>query len=281
MTIPPDRRDVALGVVVAVADLGTTVARIFARVPVVGAVVHRAEWTLAADGRQVREQGRAELEGVAVRVIENDEFERLVLNAVDSRLTAKVIERVLSSPDVQAAFARQTTSYAEEVMHRLRLRLQRVDDRLATTPSKLYGGIATRAVAIGVDVALVTLCVLVVTAFAELVASLVVDLRPAWLVATLAGAAWYLAVGAYLVFFWTLTGQTLGMRLMGLRVDGPHGHPPSVARSLVRLVGLVLAIIPLFAGFLPIAFDGRRRGLHDVLAGTVVRSGEAEPTPSG
>jgi uncharacterized RDD family membrane protein YckC len=50
----------------------------------------------------------------------------------------------------------------------------------------------------------------------------------------------------------------------------------------VRLVGLVLAVIPLFAGFLPILFDRRRRGIADMLAGTVVvygsTSAEAAPT---
>ena len=45
---------------------------------------------------------------------------------------------------------------------------------------------------------------------------------------------------------------------------------PSIGRSLVRFVGLVLAIVPLFAGFLPILFTERRRGLPDLLAGTVV-----------
>jgi uncharacterized RDD family membrane protein YckC len=33
---------------------------------------------------------------------------------------------------------------------------------------------------------------------------------------------------------------------------------------------LVLAVLPLFAGLLPILVDARRRGLHDMLAGTVV-----------
>ena len=41
-------------------------------------------------------------------------------------------------------------------------------------------------------------------------------------------------------------------------------------RALIRLGGLVLAIIPLFAGFLPVLFDERRRALQDLLARTVV-----------
>jgi uncharacterized RDD family membrane protein YckC len=36
------------------------------------------------------------------------------------------------------------------------------------------------------------------------------------------------------------------------------------------VIGLGLAIIPFFAGFIPVLFDHRRRGLPDYLAGTVV-----------
>ena len=44
----------------------------------------------------------------------------------------------------------------------------------------------------------------------------------------------------------------------------------SPRRSLLRFGALVLAALPLFAGFLPILVDDRRRGVHDMLAGTVV-----------
>ena len=87
----------------------------------------------------------------------------------------------------------------------------------------------------------------------------------------LGGGAYLIWTIAYFTTFWSTTGQTPGDRLMQIRVcradDGEH---LSVARSVVRLVGLVLAAIPLFAGFLPILFDDRRRGLQDMLAGTVV-----------
>jgi uncharacterized RDD family membrane protein YckC len=42
------------------------------------------------------------------------------------------------------------------------------------------------------------------------------------------------------------------------------------------VVGLALAIIPLFAGFLPVLVDDRRRALQDLLAGTVVLHATAE-----
>jgi hypothetical protein len=39
---------------------------------------------------------------------------------------------------------------------------------------------------------------------------------------------------------------------------------------VLRFGALVLAALPLFAGFLPILVDARRRGLQDMLAHTVV-----------
>ena len=76
---------------------------------------------------------------------------------------------------------------------------------------------------------------------------------------------------AYAVYFISSgSGQTPGMRVMRVRVLTASGGPPSVPRSLVRFAGLILAIVPLFAGFLPALFDARRRALQDFLAGTVV-----------
>jgi uncharacterized RDD family membrane protein YckC len=134
-----------------------------------------------------------------------------------------------------------------------------------------YGGIATRGIALAIDAAFANFIVLIIGALLSLVASLTGgDLRPQWLVAVLAAAGWALVVGAYFTVFWSTTGQTPGMRLMGLRVVAADGEPPHLVRSLVRLIGLGLAIIPLFAGFLPVLFDGRRRALQDYLARTVV-----------
>jgi uncharacterized RDD family membrane protein YckC len=103
-----------------------------------------------------------------------------------------------------------------------------------------------------------------------LVASLVGGIRPEWLVGTLLASGWLLVVTTYFVLFWSSAGQTPGMRLLHVRVFGPGGEPLSIGRSLIRLVGLVVAIVPLFAGFVPVLFTERRRGLPDFLARTVV-----------
>ena len=142
---------------------------------------------------------------------------------------------------------------------------------LVGAPPVLYAGLATRAVALAVDVAIAQVIVFAGGAVLALVASLVGgDLQFETLGRILAALAWAFVVGCYFVLFWSTTGQTPGMRLMALRVLDQTGSHPGVVRSFVRLIGLALCIIPLFAGFLPVLVDDRRRGCHDMLAGTVV-----------
>jgi uncharacterized RDD family membrane protein YckC len=148
-----------------------------------------------------------------------------------------------------------------------------------TGPGVPYGGIATRAVALAADVAIVQVLVFAGGAVLALVASLVGGFELDTLGRVLAAAAWAGAVCVYFVSFWTTAGQTPGMRLMDLRVCTAAGEPPGIGRSLVRVVGLALAIIPFFAGFLPVLIDDRRRALQDLLAGTVVLHATAELPP--
>ena len=139
-----------------------------------------------------------------------------------------------------------------------------------TAPHTSYAGLVTRGIALAIDAAIANLIVLVVAALLALVASLVGDLKPQWLAALIASVGWALAIAAYFTLFWTTTGQTPGMRMMRLRVVTYDGSTLNPGRSIVRLIGLALAIIPLFAGFLPVLFDERRRALQDFLARTVV-----------
>jgi uncharacterized RDD family membrane protein YckC len=239
----------------------------------------------------------------ARRVLASPGLERLASEAAESRLTAQVTDRVLHSPEVQrmieevaaspavrAALTRQTTSLGEEIAAGVRDRTERFDATAehrvrgwlrkplrSQAASSVYGGLGTRAAAFAIDLVLAHLIALTGAALAGLAASMVGELRPAWLVGVLVASWWALVVGTYFSLFWTVAGQTPGMRLLRLRVAGPDGDPPRLGRSLLRLVGLGLAIVPLFAGFLPVLIDERRRGLHDFLAGTVVLHTDRDP----
>jgi uncharacterized RDD family membrane protein YckC len=135
-----------------------------------------------------------------------------------------------------------------------------------------YEGLVTRTIAFAVDAAVINLIAIAVGAVVALAVSVlsVTDWIETALLAV-GGVVYLVWTIGYFATFWSTTGQTPGDRLMQIRVcRADNGERLSAGRSVFRLACLTLAAIPLFAGFLPILFDGRRRGLHDMLAGTVV-----------
>ncbi len=74
----------------------------------------------------------------------------------------------------------------------------------------------------------------------------------------------------YHVSFWTITGQTPGMALLGLRVLRADGGKVGLLVALKRFIGLVLTVLTLGIGFLMLLVTKRRRALDDLVAGTVV-----------
>jgi uncharacterized RDD family membrane protein YckC len=230
------------------------------------------------------------LERFVAELARSGELERLVAAALESPKTLELTDKVLASdetqlalrhvaasPELRHAVAEQTSGLADELVGGVRATATRLDDRAehavrrrARAEHPIYAGIVTRAIALATDAAVTTILFMSVVGIASLVASLVGTLRPAWLAGVLLASGWALIAGSYFVVFWSTAGRTPGMHLLGLRVRGPRGDAPSAGRSLVRLVGLVLAIVPLFAGFIPVLFSQRRRGLPDYLAGTVV-----------
>jgi uncharacterized RDD family membrane protein YckC len=256
-------------------------------------VKHNVIERVAAQLLQAYDAGELELEAterLAQRIVSSSSFQRILLEALESQFTPEVAERLLRNPEteriveslvasqaVRNALAEQTTSLAGEMADELRSRTIPLDDtvervvrRRAVATRAPYAGAVTRSLAFGVDLAIADVLFLIGAAMVGLVAELAGGLRPDWLLATIAGTGWTLGVGSYFVFFWTVLGRTPGMSLMRIRLVDPTGLAPRFGRSVVRFVGLLLAIAPAFLGFLPVLFDARRRGLHDFLAGTVV-----------
>jgi uncharacterized RDD family membrane protein YckC len=223
------------------------------------------------------------LERIADELAASGELDRLVRQALESPRTRELVDQVLQSeevrrairsvaesPEVRHAIARQSAGLAEEVVGGVRSAAVRADAQAGRPAAPAYAGIATRATALTIDALAAALILAAVTGVFALIGSLVGGIRPHWLVGTFLGSGAMLVAGVYFVLFWRAAGQTPGMRLMRLRVRRPDGGGLSVLRSLVRVVGLAVSIIFCFAGFIPVLFDGRRRGLADYLAGTVV-----------
>jgi uncharacterized RDD family membrane protein YckC len=134
-----------------------------------------------------------------------------------------------------------------------------------------YVGLATRVISFTLDAAVVNLVAIIVSVGAALILSLLH--LPSGLKAVLAviGGVIYVAwIVGYFAVLWSTTGQTPGARVMQLRVQSVGGGRLKLRRALLRCAGVFLAAIPLFAGFVPILFDDRRRGFQDWLARTVV-----------
>jgi uncharacterized RDD family membrane protein YckC len=73
------------------------------------------------------------------------------------------------------------------------------------------------------------------------------------------------------VLFWIYRQATPGKIAISARiVDAATGEKPSTRQLIGRYAGYYVAMLPLMVGILWVAFDPRKQGWHDKLAGTVV-----------
>ncbi|MGD9092891.1 MAG: RDD family protein [Anaerolineales bacterium] len=74
----------------------------------------------------------------------------------------------------------------------------------------------------------------------------------------------------YYLRAWTRSGRTVGNIVMDIKVVGEDGNPPSLGKAILRYIGYIISGLIAGLGFLWVAFDGKRQGLHDKIAGTYV-----------
>ena len=65
-------------------------------------------------------------------------------------------------------------------------------------------------------------------------------------------------------------GATVGKMVMGLRVVTSDGRRLSFMNATGRYFAKILSAIILCIGFIMVAFTDKKRGLHDIIAGTLV-----------
>jgi uncharacterized RDD family membrane protein YckC len=233
--------------------------------------------------RVVQELAEAgELERLLDRALASPQSLELVDRIIASEVFRHALERSLSGPELQAAIASRSSGLAQQVAGDVRRRVARLDARAwnslhsdsAATPAA-FAGVASRGLALAVDALAVAVISLLLGGAVGVVSSLVGGIRPHALAAILLGAGGAIVAAGYFTLFWSTAGQTPGMRLAGVRVHGPGlDGRLTASRAFVRAIGLALAIIPCFLGFVPALFDSRRRALPDYLANTVVRYDE-------
>jgi uncharacterized RDD family membrane protein YckC len=78
----------------------------------------------------------------------------------------------------------------------------------------------------------------------------------------------------YYVYLWSSAspwpGQTVGNKLLNIRVVKTDGSDLSIVVALIRYVGLVISVLVIFIGVIWAAFDPNKQGWHDKIAGTYV-----------
>ena len=83
--------------------------------------------------------------------------------------------------------------------------------------------------------------------------------------------SWLLPAAASIAFWLSSKQGTPGKMAVSARiVDAKTGGKLTVGQSIGRYLGYFVALLPLGLGILWVAFDSRKQGWHDKLAGTVV-----------
>ncbi len=92
--------------------------------------------------------------------------------------------------------------------------------------------------------------------------------------------SWVLPAVA-VILFWLYKQATPGKMVVSARVvDARTGKTLTVGQSVGRYLAYFVAILPLFLGIIWVAFDPRKQGWHDKLAGSVaVRPKHRGPEP--
>ncbi len=238
--------------------------------------------------------------------LESDAVKNALVDALDSELVDEVwrrllasdeaqrlVERIAAAPEIRAAISAQSVGMLEDVGHTIGNGTRRLDSVVERVARKIFfrkrrteptdrAGAVTRGLAFGLDVLIVNLGFSGLAAVAALIASAFTgNGNGVSNFALAAGTTLWFALGSlYLVGFWSLAGQTPGMRFLGIRLD-VEARGLRLGKAVKRLLGMVLAAMAFGLGFLGILFDKRRRAWDDRLSGVdVVYEGtERRPAP--
>ncbi|HXG41852.1 MAG TPA: RDD family protein [Dehalococcoidia bacterium] len=149
------------------------------------------------------------------------------------------------------------------------------DAGLAPTPALRPAGLGVRAVAFVLDVVVLFSFLMVFAALALLQLFLRTDTgardsdAAVW-TAVYMVLGWLAFVPLYHIALWAWRGQTVGQMAVRVKVVRGDGGSIGPGRALLRFVVYAISVLFLFLGFVPALMDERRRGLPDLVAGTVV-----------
>lgn len=261
----------------------------------------------AVESKAVERAMARVLEGPVVEeavegALESERVKRALLEAMDSELVDEVwrrllaseeaqqlVERVAEAPEVRAAISAQGMGLIEDIGRTIGKAARRLDDHFERIVRRVFfrkprvlptdrAGAVSRGLAMLIDGVFVNLAF---TAFIALVTLLANAFGGngeggSSLAIAVGSTAWLSFSAVFLLGFWSLAGQTPGMRFVGIRL----GERLSLRRSIRRLIGLGLSVVTFGIGFLGIVFRENRRAWEDRFSRTDVVYDERRPDPA-
>jgi uncharacterized RDD family membrane protein YckC len=235
--------------------------------------------------------------------LESDAVKKALLEAMDSDLVDEVwrrllaseeaqqlVERIAEAPEVRAAISAQGAGLLEDIGRTIGKLTRRLDDSFERVVRRVFfrrrravassqAGAVSRTSAMIIDGVFVNLSFTAIVAVATLVDNAFGGGGDgASSLAIAVGSTAWLSLGAlYLVAFWSLVGQTPGMRFVGIRLNLPR---LPLRRSLRRLIGLGLSVVSFGIGFLGVVFGEQRRAWEDRFSASSVIYDERRPEPA-
>jgi uncharacterized RDD family membrane protein YckC len=221
------------------------------------------------------------VERAAVKVLDSELVDKVWDRLLSSDEAQRLVERIATAPEIRQAIASQGVGLLDDIGRQIREIAGRFDDALERVIRRVIGrprteptrdvGLVTRGLAALFDGAILNGLLLAATALLGIVISALFDPDHVSAPAIVLGVgAWILIGSVYALTFWSLAGQTPGMRILSIRIekDGSRRLGGRVARR--RLGGVFLSILGLGIPFLSVITRDDRRAYHDRRAGTVV-----------
>jgi uncharacterized RDD family membrane protein YckC len=144
---------------------------------------------------------------------------------------------------------------------------QAPDDDGGPAPGVAFASPGARLVGYIIDIAITFAVILVIILVTAILAVIFAPLS------ILGILAFIIVPLAYFPYFWSKTGQTPGMKMMGIKVvRDKDGGPVTVGAAILRLIGYWISGAVFYLGYIWIFVDKRKRGWMDLIAGTIVIS---------
>ncbi len=243
------------------------------RSPAVIRAIERAVEEHAADFNQ----GSDEVAAVVRRVLESEAADQVWSQVLESEQAQKLVERVAKAPEVRAAITAQGAGLVTDIGIRLTKITEDLDDRLERVVRRNnadsetdQAGLATRVVAGAVDLGLLFGAYSIISGVIGSVVGNIFGQTPSTAAIAVLIVLGFLVGGAVFATFWSLAGQTPGMRFLSIRIVHDGSSELGLKRSTRRVLGVLLSLLPAGLGFFAILRDPQRRAWHDRIAHTEV-----------